>query len=129
MLIAQGRTTRARQAGGERADRRGDLQGRQAGRVPAVQGRGHGFARPDNRMKFYAVAEAFLAKHLGGRRTGGPRVPPAGAGSRTRRLQALFERAGSEAAVGSSRSSRSTQPAASARLLFRSSPSIVAAVR
>lgn len=28
---------------------------------------GHGFARPENRMKFYAVAEAFLAKYLGGR--------------------------------------------------------------
>lgn len=28
---------------------------------------GHGFARPDNRLKFYAVAENFLAKHLGGR--------------------------------------------------------------
>ncbi|MFO0375550.1 MAG: alpha/beta hydrolase family protein, partial [bacterium] len=28
---------------------------------------GHGFARPPNRMSFYAVAEAFLAQHLGGR--------------------------------------------------------------
>ncbi len=28
---------------------------------------GHGFAKPDNRMKFYAAAEKFLAKHLGGR--------------------------------------------------------------
>ncbi len=28
---------------------------------------GHGFARPENRMSFYAVAEAFLAQHLGGR--------------------------------------------------------------
>jgi dipeptidyl aminopeptidase/acylaminoacyl peptidase len=28
---------------------------------------GHGFARPENRLKFYAVAEKFLAKHLGGR--------------------------------------------------------------
>ena len=28
---------------------------------------GHGFARPENRMKFFAAAEAFLAKHLGGR--------------------------------------------------------------
>ena len=25
---------------------------------------GHGFARPENRLKFYAAAEAFLAKHL-----------------------------------------------------------------
>jgi dipeptidyl aminopeptidase/acylaminoacyl peptidase len=28
---------------------------------------GHGFARPENRMAFNAVAEVFLAKHLGGR--------------------------------------------------------------
>jgi len=28
---------------------------------------GHGFARPANRLAFYAVAEAFLCKHLGGR--------------------------------------------------------------
>jgi dipeptidyl aminopeptidase/acylaminoacyl peptidase len=34
---------------------------------------GHGFAQPDNRLKFYAAAEAFLAKYLGGR------TEPAGA--------------------------------------------------
>jgi dipeptidyl aminopeptidase/acylaminoacyl peptidase len=28
---------------------------------------GHGFARPENRLRFYAVAERFLAEHLGGR--------------------------------------------------------------
>ena len=28
---------------------------------------GHGFARPENRLSFYAVAEAFLSEHLGGR--------------------------------------------------------------
>ena len=28
---------------------------------------GHGFAKPDNRLRFYAAAEAFLARHLGGR--------------------------------------------------------------
>jgi dipeptidyl aminopeptidase/acylaminoacyl peptidase len=28
---------------------------------------GHGFAKPQNRMAFYAAAEKFLAKHLGGR--------------------------------------------------------------
>lgn len=27
---------------------------------------GHGFARPENRMSFYAVTEIFLAQHLGG---------------------------------------------------------------
>jgi dipeptidyl aminopeptidase/acylaminoacyl peptidase len=28
---------------------------------------GHGFARPENRMAFYAASEEFIAKHLGGR--------------------------------------------------------------
>jgi hypothetical protein len=28
---------------------------------------GHGFARPPNSLAFNAVAEAFLARHLGGR--------------------------------------------------------------
>lgn len=28
---------------------------------------GHGFARPQNRFAFYAITEAFLAQHLGGR--------------------------------------------------------------
>lgn len=28
---------------------------------------GHGFAKPENRLKFYTAAEKFLAKHLGGR--------------------------------------------------------------
>lgn len=28
---------------------------------------GHGLARPENRLHFYAVAEKFLAQHLGGR--------------------------------------------------------------
>jgi len=28
---------------------------------------GHGFARPENRISFFAVMEAFLAEHLGGR--------------------------------------------------------------
>jgi dienelactone hydrolase len=28
---------------------------------------GHGFARPENRLIFYAAAEPFLAKYLGGR--------------------------------------------------------------
>lgn len=27
---------------------------------------GHGFARPENRLSFYAVAEAFLSEHLNG---------------------------------------------------------------
>ena len=28
---------------------------------------GHGFVRPENRLAFHGVTEAFLAKHLGGR--------------------------------------------------------------
>ena len=28
---------------------------------------GHGFARPENNLSFFAIAEAFLAEHLGGR--------------------------------------------------------------
>ena len=31
------------------------------------QDEGHGFVKPENRIKFYAEAEKFLAKHLGGR--------------------------------------------------------------
>jgi dipeptidyl aminopeptidase/acylaminoacyl peptidase len=31
------------------------------------QDEGHGFARPENRLTFYAAAEKFLAEHLGGR--------------------------------------------------------------
>jgi hypothetical protein len=27
---------------------------------------GHGFARPENNLAFYAVVEAFLSAHLGG---------------------------------------------------------------
>jgi len=28
---------------------------------------GHGFAKPENRLRFYAAAERFLAHYLGGR--------------------------------------------------------------
>lgn len=28
---------------------------------------GHGFAKPENRLEFYTVAEVFLARYLGGR--------------------------------------------------------------
>ncbi len=28
---------------------------------------GHGFAKPENRLRYYSEAERFLAKHLGGR--------------------------------------------------------------
>jgi dipeptidyl aminopeptidase/acylaminoacyl peptidase len=32
---------------------------------------GHGFAKPDNRLKFYAAADKFLSRYLGGRADGG----------------------------------------------------------
>jgi dipeptidyl aminopeptidase/acylaminoacyl peptidase len=31
---------------------------------------GHGFAKPENRLRFYGEAEVFLAKHMGGRQEG-----------------------------------------------------------
>jgi len=37
---------------------------------------GHGFAKPENRLTFYAAAESFLAKHLGGRFESQPEVAP-----------------------------------------------------
>jgi dipeptidyl aminopeptidase/acylaminoacyl peptidase len=42
---------------------------------------GHGFARPENRFRFYAAAERFLAKHLGGR------AEPPGEGESTEGLE------------------------------------------
>jgi dipeptidyl aminopeptidase/acylaminoacyl peptidase len=43
----------------------------QAQRIPVTYAlfpdEGHGFVRPPNRFAFYALTEAFLAKHLGGR--------------------------------------------------------------
>ncbi len=36
---------------------------------------GHGFAKPESRLRFYAAAERFLARHLGGRHE---EPPPAG---------------------------------------------------
>jgi dipeptidyl aminopeptidase/acylaminoacyl peptidase len=32
-----------------------------------IEDEGHGFVKPENRMRFYAAMEAFLAEHLGGR--------------------------------------------------------------
>jgi dipeptidyl aminopeptidase/acylaminoacyl peptidase len=41
---------------------------------------GHGFAKPENRIRFYAAAERFLAKHLGGRYEPEEGIDPAHAG-------------------------------------------------
>lgn len=47
------------------------VQAAQARQIPVTYvvfpDEGHGFARPENRMAFMALAEAFLARHLGGR--------------------------------------------------------------
>jgi dipeptidyl aminopeptidase/acylaminoacyl peptidase len=37
---------------------------------------GHGFAKPRNRLRFYAAVEAFLARHLGGRQEQGDGMAP-----------------------------------------------------
>lgn len=46
------------------------VQAMQAGGIPVTYllypDEGHGFVRPENKLAFYAVAEAFLAEHLGG---------------------------------------------------------------
>jgi dipeptidyl aminopeptidase/acylaminoacyl peptidase len=36
---------------------------------------GHGFARPENRLHYYSIAEQFLARYLGGRFEGDPIAP------------------------------------------------------
>lgn len=41
---------------------------------------GHGFVRPENNLKFYAAAEAFLARHLGGKAEPAKEMRPAGTG-------------------------------------------------
>jgi dipeptidyl aminopeptidase/acylaminoacyl peptidase len=67
LLIAQGRND-------PRVKREESLQIRDAleragKRVEFIEfdDEGHGFARPANRLRFYAMAERFLAEHLGGR--------------------------------------------------------------
>jgi dipeptidyl aminopeptidase/acylaminoacyl peptidase len=62
---------------------------------------GHGFARPQNRFAFYAVAEAFLAQHLGGR------YEPVGEAFQGANLQVP---AGSEGAPGLKDALKSYQP-------------------
>lgn len=67
LLIGQGaKDPRVKQAEADQI-----VEAMKAKRIPVVymlfQEEGHGFARPENRFAFYAVAEAFLAEHLGGR--------------------------------------------------------------
>ena len=65
-MIAQGANDpRVKQAESDQI-----VKAMQAKRLPVTYvlypDEGHGFARPENRMSFYAVAEVFLAQHLGG---------------------------------------------------------------
>jgi dipeptidyl aminopeptidase/acylaminoacyl peptidase len=67
LLIGQGANDpRVKQAEADQI-----VQAMTARRIPVTyvlfHDEGHGFARPENRFAFYAITEAFLAKHLGGR--------------------------------------------------------------
>jgi dipeptidyl aminopeptidase/acylaminoacyl peptidase len=66
MLIAQGANDpRVKQAESEQivaAMRRKGI----AHEYLLFEDEGHGFAKPENRLKFYRVAETFLAQHLDG---------------------------------------------------------------
>jgi dipeptidyl aminopeptidase/acylaminoacyl peptidase len=70
MLIAQGANDpRVKQAESEQI-----VQAMQSRGIPheylLFPDEGHGFVKPENRLKFYAAAEKFLATHLGGRYQG-----------------------------------------------------------
>lgn len=67
LLIGQGANDpRVKQAESDQI-----VQAMQAKKIPVTYvlfpDEGHGFARPENRIAFFAVAEAFLARHIGGR--------------------------------------------------------------
>ena len=67
LLIGQGANDpRVKQAESDQI-----VQAMQDANIPATYllytDEGHGFARPENRLSFYAVTDAFLAEHLGGR--------------------------------------------------------------
>jgi dipeptidyl aminopeptidase/acylaminoacyl peptidase len=67
ILIAQGANDpRVKQAESEQIVDAAKKNGKDV-RYMLFEDEGHGFARPENKMKFYAVAEEFLARHLGGR--------------------------------------------------------------
>jgi len=67
LLIAQGANDpRVKQAEADQI-----VQAMESKKIPVTYvlypDEGHGFSRPENRMSFYAVTEAFLAKNLGGK--------------------------------------------------------------
>jgi dipeptidyl aminopeptidase/acylaminoacyl peptidase len=67
LLIAQG----ANDPRVKRAESEQIVAAMRAKKIPVTYAvfpdEGHGFARPANRLAFFALAEVFLAKHLGGR--------------------------------------------------------------
>ena len=67
MLIAQGANDpRVKQAEAEQIVDALRAKGKEVDYLLYAE-EGHGFARPENRMAFYAAAEQFLGRHLGGR--------------------------------------------------------------
>lgn len=67
LLIGQGKND-PRVPRGESIQMRDALQ--EAGKEVVYmefEDEGHGFAKPENRLEFFAAAESFLAKHIGGR--------------------------------------------------------------
>jgi dipeptidyl aminopeptidase/acylaminoacyl peptidase len=67
LLIAQGANdARVKQAESDQI-----VEAMQAKGIPVTyllfDDEGHGFARPDNNLAFFAASELFLAQHLGGR--------------------------------------------------------------
>jgi dipeptidyl aminopeptidase/acylaminoacyl peptidase len=67
MLIAQGANDpRVKQAESEQIVAEMEKKGIEC-EYMLFPDEGHGFAKPENRIRFYAAAERFLAHHLGGR--------------------------------------------------------------
>ena len=67
LLIAQGANDpRVKQAESEQIVEAMRAHGKEVEYL-LFEDEGHGFARPENRLAFYAAAERFLARHLGGR--------------------------------------------------------------
>jgi dipeptidyl aminopeptidase/acylaminoacyl peptidase len=76
MLIAQGKNDpRVKQAESEQIVEAIRKAGKPVEYL-LFEDEGHGFARPENRLKFYAAAEGFLAKYLGGRSEPAENPPP-----------------------------------------------------
>jgi dipeptidyl aminopeptidase/acylaminoacyl peptidase len=70
LLIAQGKNDpRVKQAESEQIVHALESRGKKV-EYMLFEDEGHGFARPENRLKFYAAAEKFLQQYLGGRSEG-----------------------------------------------------------